>query len=144
MKVVRWYGILYVSFLLWLLLFPPWMESDKAEVYDDLGWHVSTVSHGLGHHWRFSVPFHWEYWYGPQGSFFLPNLGARIDYRLMLYEAVIGLVAIGLLSLLLPALVMPVRKMIARAKVEFFLVKTHIRNWRFRNHNRTITGFTCN
>jgi len=30
MKTARWFGILYLSFCLWLLLFPPWMELSRA------------------------------------------------------------------------------------------------------------------
>jgi hypothetical protein len=147
MKTARWYGILCLSFFLWLLLFPPWMESRRTYLEGRLGQFVSedevfpaVVSHPLGHHWRFSVPSHWEWSELDQQSFFVPNLGARIDHRLMLYEVVIGLVAIGLLSLLLPALVMPLRRMTAYAKVEIILMETRIRNWRNRDLRRTMTG----
>src|SRR5271165_5539819 len=101
MKTARAYGIFCLSFFLWLLLFPPWMESRETFLSGQRGWFVAgdevfpfAVSHSLGHHWRFSAPLHWEWSQGDQQSFFVPNLGARIDYRLMLYEAVVGLVAV--------------------------------------------------
>jgi len=96
MKTARWYGILYLSFCLWLLLFPPWM----------MRW--GSYSHSLGRHW--SRPFHWDWNEYMRKSFFVPNLAARIDYQELLYEAAIGLVALALLFLLLPALEMPIRR----------------------------------
>jgi hypothetical protein len=99
MKTARWYGILCLSFCLWLLLFPPWMERYDSQ---------SFLS--LGHHWRFSHPSHWEWRESAHQSFLVPNRWARIDYQQMLYEAAIGLVALALLFLLLPALEMPIRR----------------------------------
>jgi hypothetical protein len=98
MKTARWYGILYLSFCLWLLLFPPWMQS------------YTSYSYSLGHHWRFSHPLHWEWREYEQKSFLVPNWLARIDYQQMLYEAAIGLVALALLFLLLPALESRIRR----------------------------------
>jgi hypothetical protein len=98
MKTARWYGILYLSFCLWLLLFPPWIES------------YGSYSQSLGRHWRFSYPPYWQWREAQQQSFLVPNLRARIDYQQMLYEAAIGLVALALLFLLLPALEMLIRR----------------------------------
>jgi hypothetical protein len=124
MKTARWYGILCLSFFLWLLLFPPWMELSRAFLSDKLGTQVSTVCHSLGHHWRFSVPLHWQWRADVRQSFLVPNLAARIDYQRMLYEAAIGFVALALLFLLLSALEMPER----------------IRNWRNRDLKGSKTG----
>jgi hypothetical protein len=98
MKTARWCGILCLSFCLWLLLFPPWMERDGSDSYS------------LGHHWRFSHPSHWAWQESAHQSFLVPNRWARIDYQQMLYEAAIGLVALALLFLLLPALEMSIRR----------------------------------
>lgn len=122
MRTARWYGILYLSFLLWLLLFPPWMESRRALPSDGMTAEHNTPSvyHSLGHHWRFSVLLHRDYAWSQDAhawdSFLVPNLGAQIDYRQMLYEAATGLVALALLFLLLPALTMPFRKITALRK----------------------------
>jgi len=129
MKAARWFGIIYLSFLLWLLLFPPWVELQRTYLYGDEDRHASTVAHALGHHWRFSIPFRWEWSQGDQQSYFLPNLAARIDYRQMLYEAVTGLVALALLFLLLSVVKMPLRKMTVYAKVEIILIWARVRNW---------------
>jgi hypothetical protein len=130
MKTARWYGILYLAFLLWLLLFPPWMELREALPTDGIEAErtIPAVYHSLGHHWRFSVLLHQAYAWSQDthawGSFVVPNLKARIDYQLMFYEAAIGLVALSLLYLLLPALEMP----------------TRIGNWRNREFKSTMTG----
>ena len=124
MKTARWYGILSLSFCRCLLLVPPWMESGRAFISDEVGDHVATVSHSLGHRWRFSVPSHWGWSERDQQSFLVPNLAARIDYQQMLDEATIGLVVFALLFLLLPALEMPAR----------------IENWRNREFKSTMTG----
>jgi hypothetical protein len=92
------------------------MELNRTLIHDDQGRRVDEVSHGLGHHWRFSVPLYWQWSYYEQKSSFVPNLKARIDYHEMLYEAVTGLVALALLFLLLPALAMPLRKITALRK----------------------------
>ncbi|MDR3774549.1 MAG: hypothetical protein P4L26_14445 [Terracidiphilus sp.] len=126
MKTARWYGILYLAFLLWLLLFPPWMELNRTFLSDKLGTQVSTVSHSLGHYWRFSVPLHWQWRADVRQSFLVPNLAARIDYQQMLYEAAIIFVLLALFFLLLPALEMP----------------TRIRNWRNRDLKRAVRGVT--
>jgi hypothetical protein len=99
MKTARWYGILYLSFCLWLLLFPPWMAR-----YDSL----SFLS--FGHHWRFSYRSHWVWLESMHHSFSVSDQWARIDYQQMLYEAAIGLVALALLFLLLPALEILIRR----------------------------------
>jgi len=124
MKSARWYVILSLSFCLWLLLFPPWAESGRVFISDEVGDHVATVSHSLGHRWWSSVPTHWEWSERDQQSFLVPNLAARIDYQQMLYEAAIVFVALALLFLLLSFLEMPAR----------------IRNWRNRDLKGTMTG----
>lgn len=131
MKTARWFGIFYLSFLLRLLLFPPWMELSAHFIKDNTGGRFHPYAN-LGHHWRFAIPLHWEWWAGPQQSYFLPNLGAWIDYRLMLYEATIGLVTSALLFLLFPALKMPIRKITAYTKAGIIFMGTRIRNWRRR------------
>jgi len=140
MKTARWCGIFCLSFFLWLLLFPPWMELSELSYSDHIGERLNAYTSSLGHHWRFSVPYHWEWFQSDQQSFFVPNLDARIDYRQMLYEAVIGLVALALLFLLHPALEMAIRKFTACAKVEIILMGTRIRNWRHRDRKSSIAG----
>jgi hypothetical protein len=136
MKTARWFRILYLSFVLWLLLFPPWMESRYAELY----YPDSVLKYRLGHHWRFSEPLHWQ-WFPVEGrSFYVADSGARIDYRLMLYEAAIVVVALALLFVLLSALEMPIRKIVAGAKVEISLLRARVRNWRNRDLKRNIAG----
>jgi hypothetical protein len=132
MKTARWYGILCLSFFLWLLLFPPWMWTEHHYAF--------TASYSLGNHWRFSVPLHWEWSEAAQRSILVPDrrIQTQIDYRLMLYEAVIGLVALALLFLLLPALETPIRKGTAFAKVEIVLLGTRIRNWRRRDRKNQV------
>ena len=98
MKTARWYGILCLSFCLLLLLFPPWMES------------YGSYSNSLGHHWRFSIHYHWVWQEYEQKSSLEPNFRVRIDYQQMLYEAAIGLVTLALLLLLLPALEISIRR----------------------------------
>ncbi len=139
MKTARWCGIFCLSFFLWLLLFPPWMELSGRFIENNIGglFHPYT---GLGHHWRFSVPLHWQWRASARQSFLVPNLAARIDYRLMLYEAAIGLVAFALLFLLLPSLEVPIRRIAACTKVEIILIGRRIRNWRNRERKRTISG----
>jgi predicted PurR-regulated permease PerM len=109
MKTARWCGIICLSFFLWLLLFPPWVET--------LSYGNGVRMNRLGQHWLFSVfPLH-GWW------------RAQIDYQLMLYEAVIAFVALALLFLLVPALEMPFRRVTTCAKVETILMRTRIRNW---------------
>jgi hypothetical protein len=134
MKAVRWYGILCLSFFLWLLLFPPWMWTEHHYAF--------TASYSLGNHWRFSVPLHWEWSEAAQQSLLVPDrrMQTQIDYQLIQYEAVIGLVALALLFLLLPALEMPIHRIKAFAKVEIILMGARIRNWRHRDRKRTIAG----
>jgi hypothetical protein len=107
MKTARWYGILCLSFFLWLLLFPPWMWMEPH-----YGVHPFTASYSLGNHWRFTVPLHWEWSEAAQRSLLVPDrrMQTQIDYQLMQYEAVIGFVALALLSFLLSALEIPIRK----------------------------------
>jgi multisubunit Na+/H+ antiporter MnhB subunit len=135
MKMARWYGILYLSFLLWMLLFPPWRELSGRFIENNVGEHFHPYA-GIGHHWRFSVPLHWQWSYYEQKSSLVPNLKARIDYLQMVYEAAIGFVALALLFLLLPALEMPIRKITTCTKVEIILMGTRIRNWR-NQHRKT-------
>ena len=120
MKMARWYGILSLSFCLWLLLFPPWVWTEHH--------YALTATYSLGNHWRFNVPPHWEWSEAAQQSHLVPDrrMQTQVDYQLMQYEAVIGLVAVSLLFLLLPALEMPAR----------------IRNWRKRDLKREQMGVT--
>jgi hypothetical protein len=110
----------------------------RAFLSDKLGTQVSIVSHSLGHHWKFSIPSHWEWRAGVRQSFLVPNLAARIDYQQMLYEAAIGLVALALLFLLLSPLGMATRKIKIFAKVEIILMRTRLRNWRHRDRKNQI------
>jgi hypothetical protein len=103
MRALRLYGTLVLGFWLWIMLFPPWMESVRAAFgYPDTLWHR------LGHHWRFSPPMHWQWSFDTQTSSYAADWGARIDYRLMAYEMAVVLVAAGFLVLLIQALHGPV------------------------------------
>lgn len=110
MKVIRWCGALYLIFLLWLLLFPPWVHLPYGQVNPD-----SAVIGRLGHHWRFTVPLDWA-WDEHVGSVLKPDIRAIIDYRLTRYEAVIGLVAASLLVLLFPMLEALIRSTVSYSK----------------------------
>ena len=111
------------------------MELSRAFLSDKLGTQVSAVSHSLGHHWRFSIPSHWEWRASARQSFLVPNLAARIDYQQMLYEAAIVLVALSLVFLLHFALEMPFRRVAAFVKVKIILTGTRFRNLRHRITN---------
>jgi hypothetical protein len=113
MKILKSTCILYTGFLLLLLLFPPWSERDRF----DPTW-LDPVFSSLGHHWRFSPPYHWgyieprpceaQYSDVPQGAKVLDSDGrparcggvsvweeneaATVDYRMLRYEAFLGLV----------------------------------------------------
>ena len=96
MKTLRLFGVLSLGYCLWRLLFPPWIESEYVQIrYPD------TLLHRLGHHWRFSAPMHWSWRFDTSTSIYVADWGAQIDYRLMAYEIVLGLVAIGFLVLLI-------------------------------------------
>jgi hypothetical protein len=127
MKTARWFGILSLSFCLWLLLFPPWTGLSPRLVNDDLGLHIVDAPLNLGHHyWRNPPPEHWQWSYADQKSSLVSYRQELIDYRLMLYEAAMGLGALALLFLLLPAIEMP----------------TRIRNWRNQDLKRAVKGVT--
>jgi hypothetical protein len=111
------------------------MELSGRFIENNVGEHFHPYA-GIGHHWRFSVPLHWQWSYYEQKSSLVPNLKARIDYLQMVYEAAIGFVALALLFLLLPALEMPIRKITTCTKVEIILMGTRIRNWR-NQHRKT-------
>ena len=121
MKIARSTFTLYSGLLLLLLLFPPWSERDRL----DPAWQDSVFS-SLGHHWRFSPPYHWGYvepypceaQYSdlPPGakivdsnrheakcggvSVWERNEAAVVDYRALKYEAVVGFVACTFLVLI--------------------------------------------
>lgn len=98
--MLRIYGVLSLGYCLWRLLFPPWIESEYVQIrYPD------TLRYRLGHHWRFSAPMHWSWRFDTSTSIYVADWGARIDYRLMVYEIILGLVAIGFLVLLVGLLV---------------------------------------
>lgn len=139
MKTARWFGIIYLSFFLWLLLFPPWMELSEDFFSNNIGERLHAYAPSLGHHWRFSVPLHWQWSDYEQQSSLVPNRDVRIDYHQMVYEATIGLVALALLFLFLPALEMPIRKIKTWAKVEITLMRARIRNRYLRDRKRTMT-----
>lgn len=124
MKAARWYSIFCLSFVLWLLLFPPWVESRYAELnYPDF-----AIMHRLGHHWRFSVPSHWGWLEGAHQSVLVPDVGARIDYRTMLYETVLGIIILTLLFLLFGALEPSARRISAKAKLRLNGMGVRLRN----------------
>jgi hypothetical protein len=80
MKTARWYGIFCLSFSLWLLLYPPWMKVSKTYLAHEPGnfdGPLFTVSHSLGHHWRFFVPLHWEWSQHAQRSSLVPDWRGR-------------------------------------------------------------------
>jgi hypothetical protein len=113
-------AVLYLMFLLWLLLFPPWDKYPYSSVKLD------AVTVGLGHHWRFAVPKaptelfpgDVEYWSHQAGQPIpsaeqraamgdkLPPITvlqevrtAAIDIRLMVYEALLVLVLLSLVGI---------------------------------------------
>jgi hypothetical protein len=108
MKTAKSIFTLYTGFLLLLLLFPPWSERDQF----DPPW-IDPVFSSLGHHWRFSPPFHWGY-IEPYScvdstgreatcrgmSVWEPNEAAFVDFAALKYEAVVGLVASAFLVLI--------------------------------------------
>jgi hypothetical protein len=128
MKSLRLYGALGLGYCLWRLLFPPWIESEYGQI-----WYPDTLRYRLGHHWRFSAPMHWSWSFDTRTSIYVADWGARIDYRLMLYEIILGLVAIGFLVFLVDVLQSPVRALIIR-------ITRHRRIWldrRERSWSRT-------
>ncbi len=104
-KTIRITGIIYAGILLALLLFPPW--SDGTRQYEG----ADPLLSSLGHHWRFSFPYYWGYqedyctdgvgrMIGCNGkSVWIPNENAVLSYRMLLYEAALGLVACLFLTL---------------------------------------------
>jgi hypothetical protein len=105
MKRIKVAGTLYAGILLVLLLFPPWSDGYYPTGPDPL---YSSI----GHHWRFSFPYHWGYQedictdsvgrtIGCNGkSVWMPNENAVINYRMLLYEAVLALVGSLFLTLI--------------------------------------------
>ena len=98
MKTIRITGMVYAGILLVLILFPPWSYGNRQ--YEG----ADPLFSSLGHHWRFSFPYYWGYQedsctdsvgrtIGCNGkSVWMPNQYAVIDYRMLLYEAALGLV----------------------------------------------------
>ena len=101
MKTLRFTCTLYTGLMLVLLLFPPWSEYDRFNP----AW-LDPAFSSLGHNWRFRPPSHWGYVQpyhctdsagrdavcGGE-SVWEPNEDAVIDYPMLKYEAVLGLVA---------------------------------------------------
>src|SRR5437868_10200163 len=112
MIALRLYGTVVSGLWAWILLFPPWFESAYAAI-----WYPDTLLHRLGHHWRFSPPMHWQWSLETRTSTYAADWGARIDYRLMLYEMTLVLVAVGFFVLLIQTLHGPVLWIVAFAKV---------------------------
>ena len=127
MKAFRIFGILSLSFCLWILLFPPWASVEFALIQAP----DSTSFHRLGHHWRFTAPMYWRWDSSVRTSSYVPNVGARIDYRLMAYEIAIGLVAVALWVLIMEASSGLIRKLIVGIKVEFLLLRKRLPTLRF-------------
>ena len=98
MKTLKFAATLYAGILLILLLFPPWSEG----YYQVRG--ADSLYSSLGHHWRLSFPYYWGYQedectdrvgrtIGCNGrSIWMPNEHAVIDYRMLRYEAALGLI----------------------------------------------------
>jgi hypothetical protein len=114
MRTLRLYGTLVSGFWLWIMLFPPWIESVYAGRVAIL--YRDTLLHRLGHHWRFSPPMHWRWSFETKTSSYAADWGARIDYRLMLYEIALVLVSVGFLVLLGQTLHGPGRWIVTAAK----------------------------
>ena len=132
MKTVRGFTILYLVFVLWLLLFPPWIASSRATYfYPD-----SALKGRLGHHWRFSDPEVWGWSVATRQSFLTTDPSAKIDYRLMLYEAAIGLIASLLAMLLWQAAEGVIQQVMVYAKVERMLLRNRLRN--LRSHREAL------
>jgi hypothetical protein len=90
MRTIKVVGALYTGILLALLLFPPWSEEYYPIEADPL-------YSSLGHHWRFSFPYHWGYqedyctdvngrMVGCNGrSVWVANDHAVVNYRMLHY-----------------------------------------------------------
>src|SRR5271170_1386209 len=98
MRVARFACTLFTGFLLLLLLFPPWSRRPHPEEID-------PISLSLGHHWRFRLPYYWgyreQYCADSNGhervcggeSVWVPDRQAIVDFRMLEYEAALGLVS---------------------------------------------------
>lgn len=130
MRALRVYGTLVLGFWLWIMLFPPWFESAYAAI-----WYPDTLRYRLGHHWRFSPPMHWQWSFDTKTSSFVAAWGARIDYRLMIYEMLLVLVSLGFLVLVAQALHGLVRWIVTFAKLKLAALrerKSRLLPWSLR------------
>lgn len=122
-NTARWLGIAYLAFAVWLMFFPPWVASRYAQLnYPD-----APARWRLGHHWRFAWPASWIFYAGDHG--------ARIDSRLLVYEAATAFLCAALLFLVLSALHRPLRALVAGAKIEAALLRGRMRNWFWRGYS---------
>lgn len=106
MSLIKFAALLYTGMLLVLFLFPPWTDQFFFSGYD-------PAFRPLGHHWRFSLPYHWgyirHYCYDANGndlncggvSVWEPNRRAFVDFRMMKYESAIGLIFSAFVALFL-------------------------------------------
>ncbi len=124
MKALRAFAILSLGFCLWILLFPPWVDSENWLIWNP----DSSSVHRLGHHWRFSAPPRWQWSEQIRKSVPEPVWTARIDYRLLAYEIAIAVAALGLLVLLLQASSGMIRKLLVNIKIETLLLRTRLKN----------------
>jgi hypothetical protein len=119
MKVLRFAATLYAAILLALLLLPPWSEQpvDRRFLYQ-----LDPVSSSLGHHWRFTLPYHWGYQEDYCTDSYGRSIGcngksvwevdryAVVDFRMLEYESILGLV----FSIFVALIFDPMRSVLAR------------------------------
>jgi hypothetical protein len=135
MKELRFAATLYAAILLVLLLFPPWSEWPVERRFS----YLSDAAHSsLGHHWRFSLPSHWGYQeddcadgnghlIGCNGkSVWEVDSRAVVDFRMLQYESILGLIFSALLALIID----PMRKVLARPALFFRGLVSKITNRR--------------
>jgi hypothetical protein len=123
MKVLRFAATLYTAILLALLLFPPWSGRpvDRHSSYPD------PAFSSLGHHWRFTLPYHWGYQedyctdsygrsFGCDGkSVWEADRYAVVDFRMLEYESILGFAFSVFLALIFD----PMRAVLARPALKF-------------------------
>ena len=119
MKVIRFAATLFAAILLVLMLFPPWSEHP---LYRRLPYQLDPVSSSLGHHWRFTLPYHWGWredtcmtsngdFVGCNGkSVWEPNRYAVVDLRMLEYESILAL----LFSVFVALIIDPVKRTLTR------------------------------
>jgi hypothetical protein len=101
MKLARFGAILYLTFLLWLLLFPPWGETTYWRLRRPPN---DPAVHLLGHHWRFAIKrataandYDWVFENGADAG----NTPPTVSYPMLAYEASTAAVFVVLLLLLI-------------------------------------------